>query len=151
MSNLYDLQKHHVMIADIWPLPNGQPPTTMIEFMEDFGELPRALVEALAWSGDPLDIMDRTELLFDGPGGGAFEAWQSLMGDLELRGKAGFLVHFRRPWIKYGPDKIQSVHWNVQTSYCGFSETIDGAVATAVALANDVDALGFSEAKRAQA
>lgn len=151
MSTLYELQKHHVMIADIWPLPNGQPPASMIEFMEDMGELPRTLVEALAWSGDPLDIMDRSELLFDGPGGVALKAWQTLMDDLKQRGKAGFLVHFRRPWIKYESNEIQSVHWNVQTSYCAFSETIDGAIATVVALARDVDGLGFAKAKEAQA
>jgi len=151
MSDLYELEKHNVCIAEFWPLPNGHVPASLIDFMEELGELPGSLVETLGWAGDPFYLMETSEMLFDGPGGGALCAWQSLMRDLELRGKAGFLVHLRRPLIKYGPDQILSINWAIQSSYCGFSETIDGAIATALALAKDLDALGYRDAKRAQA
>jgi hypothetical protein len=151
MSDLYELEKHNVCIEEIWPLPNGHVPASMIEFMEELGELPGTLIETLGWAGDPFDLMETSEMLFEGPGGVALKAWQSLMGDLRLRGKSGFLVHLRRPRMKYGLDNSQSANWGIQTSYCLFSETIDGAIANAVALAKDLDALGYRQAQRAQA
>lgn len=147
MSVFYSLREDQLRIERIWPLPNGNVPESMIEFVEGMQKLPDALIAA-AGSATRHAALDSP--LFNGPGDDECEeAWEELFGTLEWAGKTGFLAEVHRPVMKYRGDGVYSYSWGHYQISCFFGETIDSIVQQAIEWASITDASARAKAQGA--
>lgn len=147
MQSLYKLTPENLRIERIWPLPNGECPESMLDFIEEQGSLPVSLTELLGWDATAEWYQD----IFKGSHDEDSEAiWDELFYSLKYRlKKAGLLAEIHRPVMSYRADGSVSFSWGRYHIFCFFGETIDSIVEQAIAWAKATDEAGFARAREA--
>lgn len=147
MQSLYQLTPENLRIERIWPLPNGEPPESMLDFIEEQGSLPGNLTELLGWDATAEWFQDLFRGAYDEDSRGA---WEELFYSIECRvKKSGFLAEIHRPVMSYRADGSCSFSWGHHHVFCLFGETIESIVEQAIAWAKATDEAGFAKAREA--